>query len=128
MKKLICAFVVMACAAPAAHHGLTGADATTTITVRGAITDMEWQNPHVTVTVAAQGAGGRTERWVVSLMPPSVMSRRGLERGVLKIGSLISATGYAATSSNALNSVEFTLPDGRTFTTGNEKWRPAGGR
>ena len=125
MKKLICAFVVMACgAAPAAHHGLTGADATKTITIRGAITGMEWQNPHVTVTVTAQGAGGKTEQWVVSLMPPSVMIRRGLERDVLRIGSVISATGYASTSSNAINSIEFTLSDGRAFTTGNEKWHP----
>ena len=128
MKKLICAFAVMACAALEAHHGLTGADATKTITVRGAIAGVEWQNPHVTVTVTAEGAGGKTEQWVVSLMPPMVMSRRGLERDVLKIGNVISATGYAATSSNAINSVEFTLPDGRTFTTGNEKWRPVGGR
>ena len=30
---------------------------------------------------------------------------------------MISATGYAATNSNAINSVEFTLPDGRAFTT-----------
>jgi len=128
MKKLICAFAVMASAAPAAHHGLTGADTTKTITVRGAIAAVEWQNPHVTVTVTAQGAGGTTEQWVVSLMPPTVMSRRGLARDALKIDGVISATGYASATSNALNSVEFTLPDGRTFTTGNEKWRPVGGR
>ena len=126
--KLICFLLVTAFAgSAAAHHGLTGitgVDATKTITLRGSIARVDWENPHVSVALDVTTASGKVERWLVALTPPNAMNRQGLGRNTLKVGAALSATGYTASGSLRMNSTEFTLSDGRSFTTSNEKWRP----
>ena len=128
MKQLACMLLVVALAAPAAaHHGLTGitgVDATRTVTIRGTVASMEWQNPHVSVAVDVRAADGRMDRWIVAASPLNAMVRKGLQRDWLKVGDTLGVTGYTASGSRVMNATEFTLPDGRSFKTGNENWKP----
>ena len=60
-----------------------------------------------------------------ALSPPNAMIRKGIARDAIKKGDTMSATGYSSTTlARTLTATEFTLPDGRTFTTGNASFRP----
>ena len=54
------------------------------------------------------------------------MVRKGVARDAIKEGATMSVTGYVATTTMRVRftATEFTLPDGRTFTTGNANFNP----
>jgi Family of unknown function (DUF6152) len=110
----------------AAHHGTQAFDITKTLTLRGTIVNVEYVNPHVVLTLDVRKDGSPVERWQIALAPPSAMVRKGVARDAIKEGAVMSVTGYAATTVMAIRftAIEFTLPDGRTFVTGNASFRP----
>jgi hypothetical protein len=72
----------------AAHHGWTGYQEKET-QLTGTITSASYENPHGQVGLEVDG-----KRWQVVLAPPSRMQSRGLERGMLKVGSQATVVGY----------------------------------
>lgn len=75
-----------------AHHGWTGYfEKEQTIT--GTIQEMNYENPHGSVRLQADGANGKT--WLVVLAPTGRMTDRGLTRDALKVGTKATVVGYA---------------------------------
>lgn len=75
-----------------AHHGWTGyLEKEQTIT--GTIREMNYENPHGSVRLQAEGANGKT--WLVVLAPTGRMTDRGLTRDALKVGTTATVVGYA---------------------------------
>jgi hypothetical protein len=109
----------------AAHHGTQPFDITKTLTLRGAIVDVEYVNPHVELLLDVRNDKGATERWTIALSPPSAMVRKGVARDAIKRGAMMSVTGYASTTTaRTFTAIEFTLPDGRSFATSNAAFNP----
>ena len=78
-------------AAPAlAHHGWNEYDASRTVTLTGAIEKNGYEHPHGYITLTADG-----KRWTAVLAPPSRMDNRGLARGLLVPGTVVTVVGYA---------------------------------
>ena len=129
VQLLWCLLLLIATAAPAAaHHGITSLDANS-VTVRGVVAGTEWVNPHVVLLMDARKGDGPVERWTIALSPPGAMKRKGLTGDSLKTGMVIAATGHPSKSrERTMSAVEFTLPDGRTFRTGNENFFPVGSK
>jgi len=75
--------------AAAAHHGWSGYDSSTTLTLTGVIKESGYEHPHGHIRLEVPG-----KTWVVVLAPPSRMERRGLSAAALTVGAKVSVVGY----------------------------------
>ena len=102
MKVLIfCAAVVMASAAAvSAHHSFSAEyDSEKPINLTGAVTKIEWNNPHVYFYIDVRDEKtGRTTNWALEMGAPAVIARSGWTRTTMKIGDLVTVTGSQAKS------------------------------
>lgn len=88
---LLVASVLTALSVPlAAHHGWTGYDEKTPLTLTGTVKASEYANPHGFVELDVDG-----KVWHVVLAPTSRMQARGLTREMLKTGTKATVVGYA---------------------------------
>jgi hypothetical protein len=81
--------LVLVPAAVLAHHGWSGYDASTTLTLDGTIAESGYEHPHGFVRLQTPG-----KVYLVVLAPPSRMENRGLPREMLKPGTKVSVVGY----------------------------------
>jgi Family of unknown function (DUF6152) len=86
-----------------AHHAFGGEfDANRPVLLKGAVTRVEWVNPHAwihlsarEVTVAGEKkAVASGEEWAVEGGTPNTLLRRGITRDSLKVGTEIVVDGY----------------------------------
>lgn len=73
----------------AAHHGWSGYDSNTVLSLTGAIRESGYEHPHGYIRLAAS-----EKTWLVILAPPSRMENRGLPRQALSVGKTVSVVGY----------------------------------
>lgn len=72
-----------------AHHGWSGYDAQTALTLTGPLENINYANPHVEVTVKVEN-----KPWKAVLAPMFRMDARGLPQGSLKVGETVTLVGY----------------------------------
>ena len=98
-----------------AHHAFNAEfDANRPVKFRGAVTKMEWINPHVWIHVDVKKPDGTTEEWMIEAGTPNTLLRRGLTRDSLQIGMEVVVDGYQSKDgSRRANGRDLTLPDGR---------------
>jgi hypothetical protein len=73
--------------APAlAHHSFAMFDGAKVVTLKGTVTEFDWSNPHVSMTVSVPSAQGAPEIWTVELTSPGNLGRLGWTRHSLKPG------------------------------------------
>jgi hypothetical protein len=83
----VCAFLPTAIAA---HHSFAAVFQMDTVTeVEGRVTDVQWVNPHIKIYVAA----GDGQRWEIEAGPVNLLSRMGIEKSMVEIGSTIRVRG-----------------------------------
>ena len=94
------AVVALAAAAPAvsAHHSFAAEyDREKPLKVTGAVTRIEWSNPHVYFYIDVKDpATGRVANWAFEMAAPAVLQRTGWKRSSMKIGDLLTVDGWAA--------------------------------
>ena len=84
---LVCAFVP---AAATAHHSFAAVFQMDKVTeIQGRVTQVHWINPHITIDVAASDG----ESWVVEAGPVNLLTRLGLEKSMIEVGSTIRVRG-----------------------------------
>jgi Family of unknown function (DUF6152) len=100
MKLITWSFIATASAlaaqapAPAhAHHSQAAFDTKQEISVAGVLVRYEWINPHVFLWIEGTDANGKTVTWEVEGSPPAFLSRQGLTKDVLEIGSHVTVNG-----------------------------------
>ena len=110
--------LALAAAAPlVAHHAFSAEfDATKPVTLRGAVTKVEWINPHAWIHMESKAANGANEVWMVEGGTPNTLQRNGISRDSIKIGTVILVSGYQAKDGRKrANGRDITLPDRRTL-------------
>jgi hypothetical protein len=122
MKKTICLAIPMALTFSAipwiaeAHHSFSAEfDSTKPLKMKGAVTKMEWINPHpwIHIMVVDAKTGIATE-WMIEASAPNALLRRGFTKSSLPAGSVIEVEGYQAKDgSNRMNGTDLTFEDGR---------------
>ena len=98
-RSLLCAFGFALAAGhqPSAHHSFAAEfDAARLLTLQGTIVKLEWANPHVYLWIDVRSAAGAVEHWGLELPPPNALSRRAVQRGMLKPGDAITVTAFPA--------------------------------
>ena len=106
---------VMATVPVAAHHAFAAEyDATKPVTITGAVTKVEWTNPHARVYIDAKDESGKVVHWDFELGPPNGLMRRGWSRNSLKPGHVVTVTGFhSRTEPYVANARTVSLSDGR---------------
>jgi hypothetical protein len=97
-----------------AHHGETNYDTEKLVTVKAAVTNFEFINPHVQISMEVKNDKGEIEKWICEARSPAMLVRNGgWDKTTLKPGDVITATGFRAKNgANILRLKKIVLADG----------------
>jgi hypothetical protein len=119
MKNLVliltifCVFLLI-CGPSLAHHGVANYDSTKIVSVKGAVTEFHFINPHVLISLDVKNEKGETENWSGEDQSPAMLVRYGWNKDLLKAGMIVTASGYRTKDgTNFLRLTKVILPDGR---------------
>jgi hypothetical protein len=107
-------------ASVSAHHAFSAEfDANRPVTLKGAVTKVDWINPHSWVHIDVKDADGSVVSWKVEMGAPNQLLRRGWNKNSLPVGMEIVVEGYRAKNgSDIANGGNITLGDGRQLFVG----------
>ncbi len=99
-----------------AHHSVSGTfDISKEITIRGAVTKIEWTNPHARFWVDARNDDGTVSNWELELPPPNAL-KRSLGLDFIKPGDQVTVDLWRSKDGSRLaNTLALTVPDGRVL-------------
>ena len=81
----------------AAHHSFEAEyDRTQKVTLKGKVTRVEWQNPHVYYYVDVADPNGTVVNWAIEVGAPNGLYRAGWRKDSLKIGDQVTVEGFRA--------------------------------
>ena len=111
---LAAALVLPASAAVGAHHGFSSEyDEKKPVTLTGVVSKLEWTNPHARFYIDVTDASGKVTNWNFELASLNSLRRNGWTQFTLKVGDVVTASGYAALSGVPMaNASAVKLPDG----------------
>jgi hypothetical protein len=117
--KVLAVALLLACAAGStvglAHHSFAAEyDRDKPITLKGTVTKVEWQNPHVYFYLDVKKPDGSVENWAIEAMAPNTLYRAGWRKDTLQAGNSVTVDGWLAKSGAKLANVRSVmLADGR---------------
>ncbi|MES2624739.1 MAG: DUF6152 family protein [Pseudomonadota bacterium] len=97
-----------------AHHSLVGEfDTSVNFELRGAITKVEWTNPHIWIYLDVTAESGAVEKWECEMGSPNQLIRQGSKKEDLPVGTVIRAQANPARVGEHICSTRrITLDDG----------------
>jgi hypothetical protein len=96
-------FAVTVAAPLLAHHSFAAEYGTDPAHLEGAVTKIEWQNPHVFFYIDVRDP--QTEKvtnWALEMGAPAVIQRNGWTRNSMKIGDIVIVDGTKAKNGKPL--------------------------
>jgi hypothetical protein len=101
-----------------AHHGSAAYDMSKTITVTGTVTDFQFVNPHVLITMDVKDPSGKAEKWEGELTSPNHLSRAGWTKSTLKPGDVVTWVGGPSKSGSPTMWIRTITKDGQEISLG----------
>jgi hypothetical protein len=99
-----------------AHHSASAVfEMSKRISVTGALTQVNWINPHVLIAMECKGEDGKIQQWIFESNPPSWYRSVGLSRADLAraIGKTVTIEGMPAKNDMPFGYMrKIRLPDG----------------
>ena len=86
-----------------AHHSFSAEYGNEPANLKGAVTKIEWQNPHVFFYIDVRDEEtGKVTNWALEMGAPAVIQRNGWTRNTMKIGDIVIVTGTKAKNGKPL--------------------------
>src|SRR5947209_20217045 len=90
-------FAVTLAAPVLAHHSFAAEYGNEPVTLTGAVTKIEWQNPHVFFYIDVKDPQtDKVTSWALEMGAPAVIQRNGWTRNSMKIGDIVIVDGTEA--------------------------------
>ena len=121
IKQTLACVVALGCltagASLQAHHSTAGVyDPGKEVTVKGALTKLQFVNPHGSITVAMKNADGTTTDWTFTTGSATALASQGITKvgpNALKIGEEVTVLGTPARDGSPLGGLKsLTRADG----------------
>jgi len=120
MKRLLTLFLLLAGAAMfappmAAHHGRGQSfDMKSRVTLKGTVSQVKWQNPHVLIFIDVKDAAGAVVTWAFENSNVHTLASQGYNRNTLRVGQEVTAIVNPAANGSPLGIVvKVILADGK---------------
>jgi len=101
-----------------AHHDFsTVFDLSKKFTVTGALTKIDWRNPHIEVFLDAKGDRGQVEAWVIETRSPSFFRSRNIAKSDFEkaVGQTVTVEAVRARDGSLSGLMQqITFPDGKS--------------
>lgn len=122
MKTLsrACAAILILTMPVFAHHSFVAEyDPAKPVTLTGAVTKIEWTNPHARFYIDVKDADGKAVNWELELGSPNTLIRYAWKRDTMKIGDVVTVEGYLAKDGTKLaNAKTVKFADGKVVSAG----------
>jgi hypothetical protein len=92
-------------------------DPSTTITLTGTLTKVDWRNPHIQLSLEVRGDRGQAEAWAIEAGPPNFFRRYKVDRHVFEdaIGQTVTLQALRARDGSRFGSLlNITFSDGKS--------------
>jgi hypothetical protein len=101
MIKVISVFALsvgmLSAVSASAHHSFAAEfDANKPVNLNGAVTKIEWQNPHVWFYIDVKDVSGKVVNWGIEMGSPNGLMRAGWDRKTMKTGDVVQVEGSRA--------------------------------
>jgi len=120
MQRLLMLFLPIAVVAvlaqpAAAHHGRGQTfDMKNRVTLKGTVSQVKWQNPHVLVFLDVKDEAGKVVTWAFENSNVHTLARQGYNRNTLRAGQEVTAIVNPAANGSPLGIVvKVILADGK---------------
>jgi hypothetical protein len=123
-KKLMLACVAigvlfLVSGSASAHHGAAAYDASKPVSVTGTVTDFQFVNPHVLISMDVKDpATGKIEKWAGELTSPNRLARAGWTKSMFKPGDVLTMTGSPLRSGAPAMAIRKIVKDGQEVSMG----------
>jgi hypothetical protein len=107
--------VVSICSPVLAHHGEANYDTDKMVSLKGTVTQFEFINPHVQISLDVKNDKGEIEKWVGEARSPAMLSRYGgWDKNTIKVGDVITFYGHRTKNGTPFMRLEkIVTPDGK---------------
>lgn len=100
-----------------AHHGQATYDETKLATIMGTVSSFQFSNPHAQLVVEVKDDKGNIQKWFGEGTSPNMLVREGWDKGTIKPGDRVTATGHPARNGAFSMRIEkIVLPSGKELT------------